>query len=422
MDNALLKQIIIDQQEPKKLESIALRLVYKKIPELAKSNHIVIISGIRRCGKSVFLQTIREHFNENNYYFNFDDDRLVNFQIEDFQKLLELFIELYGEQKTFFFDEIQNILGWERFVRRLHDQGYKIFITGSNATLLSSELGTHLTGRYIQLEMYPFSFQEYVNWQQPELLESKDFTTVQKGNAKKLFGEFLENGGLPEYLLYKDKAYLTTLYESIIYRDIIVRYNINEHAIRELALYLASNVGKEISYNALRKLLGLGSANTVADYCEYLEKSYLAFLVNRFAFSLKKQMHYSKKNYFIDQALAKIVGFTMSEDRGRVLENIVFLELKRRGCDIFFHQENKECDFLIRQGIKITQAIQVTSSIHNTETKAREFAGLVEAMQLYALPEGLLLTESDEATETVIHEKKKYNVKIMSIWRWLLTE
>lgn len=420
MDVELLKQVIIDQQQTTKTELIVPRILYNQIDEISKTNHIVVISGIRRCGKSVFMEVIRKKYLENNFYFNFDDDRLVNFELEDFQTLLELFIELYGEQKTIFFDEIQNILGWERFVRRLHDQHYKIYITGSNATMLSKELGTRLTGRYVQLQMYPFSFAEYIRWQQPKLIKSKQLTTTQKSMTKKLFAEFVQNGGLPEYLLYKDKSYLATLYESIIYRDIIVRYKVNEHSVKELALYLASNISKEMSYNSLRKLLGLGSANTVADYCDYFENSYLVFFINRFAFSLKKQINYAKKSYFIDQALAKTVGFTMTEDRGRVLENIVFLELKRRGHDIYFYKENKECDFLIRKGEKIVSAIQVTTTLKNTATRTREIDGLIEALASYDLPEGYILTENEEASETIINSGKKYQIRTLPIWRWLL--
>lgn len=420
MEKALLKQLIIDQNPIDLAAASIPRTESQHIEPLMKSPQIVIIKGVRRSGKSTILQHIRQHSTEQNYYFNFDDDRLVQFTVEDFQQLYELFIEIYGAQKTFFFDEIQNILEWERFVRRLHNNGNKIYITGSNATMFSRELGTRLTGRYIAIEIYPFSFQEYLKYCQADNYKKTPRTTEINMQLKKYFNQFMTDGGLPEYLLSKQKDYLHTLYESIIYRDVIARYRLNDRVIKELVFYLASNIGKDVSFNALRKMLSLASASSVSDYCHYLEDSYLCFFLNRFDFSLKKQILYVKKVYFVDQALAKTVGFSFSEDRGRLLENIVFLELKRRYKEIYFHRQKKECDFLVRESGHITTALQVCVTVSNAETKKREISGLLEAMDMYDLNEGFILTESETAVEEVEYNHQSKTIKIIPIWQWLL--
>jgi predicted AAA+ superfamily ATPase len=421
MDKNLLRDVIIDQNSEPMPAALVPRNTYVDTGALIRAKQIVIVMGLRRCGKSVLTQTLRSTLPEKNYYLNFDDDRLVQFTLEDFQVMYELFVELYGEQKTFYFDEIQNILGWERFVRRLYNQGNKIFITGSNAAMLSQELGTHLTGRYLDVELYPYSFEEYLISIQAPTFNIDKMTTIDKGRVKSYFSQFKIDGGLPEYLENKSDHYLQTLYNSIIYRDIIVRHNISNHmALKELVYYLASNIGKETTYNALKKAVHLASTTTVSNYCGYLQASYLCFLVNRFDYSLKTQFLSPKKVYFIDQALAMTVGFRASADDGRILENIVFLELKRRHYEIYYHRNVKECDFLLRQSGKITHAIQVCTDMNNETTRQREIAGLIEAMETHTLSAGLIITSDDQEEITVNENGHNYLIKIIPIWRWLL--
>jgi predicted AAA+ superfamily ATPase len=421
MQKSLLKDIIIDQHEIGLPPHCVERESFSDIKHLKNNPQIIIITGMRRCGKSTLMQIIRQHETLSDYYINFDDDRLVQFQLEDFQALYELFIELYGVQKTFFFDEIQNIPQWERFVRRLHDQGNKIYITGSNATLFSDELGTRLTGRYIPVHLFPYSFCEFISGTQRDLDLKKPMTTIQKGIIKNAFSGFLQLGGIPDYVTYQQKEYLHSLYESILYRDIIVRYKItNQTVIKELAFYLASNMSKEITFNSLRKMLNVASPSTISLYCSYLQKSYLCYFVNRYAHSLRKQMQYAKKVYFNDQALAMNIGFRTSSDHGRVLENIVFLELLRRKYEVFFHKEEKECDFLVRVEKKIQIAIQVCAHLEDKKLKERELAGLTEAMHLYDIPTGLILTEDTESEEELTIGNKTHIVKVLPIWKWLL--
>lgn len=422
MDKQRLKDIIIDQHAIRLPTPLVKRDSYIDMIQIKKSKQIIIVSGLRRSGKSVLLEQLRHEAIESDYYINFDDDRLFDFKLEDFQALYELFIELYGIQKTFYFDEIQNIVGWERFVRRLHDAGNKLYITGSNASMLSMELGTRLTGRYIEYHLYPYSFSEFLNYKKFKAFKTSRLTTIDKGTLKGAFSEFMNDGGLPEYLEQKYADYLHSLYESIIYRDVIVRYKITNHqAVKELVYYLASNLGKDCSFNSLKKTLGLASATTVSNYCDYLQSTFLCYFVHRYDDSLKKQLQYAKKIYFIDQALAVNIGFRVSQDQGRLLENIVFLELLRRGKDIYYHKDKQECDFVLREKTKITSAIQVCVSLDNDKTKAREIAGLVEAMEAYQLTTGLILTNDTSSQESIIVNEKRYQITILPVWLWCLS-
>lgn len=417
MEREVLKQVIADQREYRFPKDFFTRALTATLRNFVDDPNIIILSGIRRSGKSTIQRTLQQDLVKSDYYFNFDDERLVRFQVEDFQTLLEVLIELYGDQPTFYFDEIQNIKGWERFVRRLYEQGKKIYITGSNAKLLSKELGTHLTGRYIQFEIYPLSFQEIILHKYPEALSKKALSTKDIGMVQHHFSNYLKNGGIPEYVKFEKSEYLKDLLEGILYRDIIARYRINnEKALREVVYYLASNIGKEFSYTNLGKTVGLSSPHTIANYCNYLEQCYLYFFVSRYSHSLKKQIQYNKKCYMIDPALIRIAGFRVSEDRGRLLENIVFLRLKTQKKEIYFHKDKKECDFIIRESNQVIQAIQVTTTFSNEEVRNREIEGLVEAMGLYKLKEGLILTENEQE----VIEMNGFLIKIIPIWKWLL--
>ena len=425
MDKTLLKQIVIDQAKEEAFPRTPLvREAYQTLARFVKSDQVIVLSGVRRCGKSTWMKMICQEAEESNYYLNFDDERLAPFQLEDCQRLVEVFIELYGVQNTFYFDEMQNFIGWERFVRRLHNEGKKVFVTGSNAKLLSRELGTHLTGRHYELHLYPYSFREYMQRENAMLLTEKNPSSTQIALIKKHLSDHKQLGGFPKYLETREKEYLHGIYENILYKDVIVRHKIeNVSALKGLAYYLASNNTKEFTYNSLRKLLGLSNTTTVSDYCHYLEDSFLCFTVNRYAYSVRKQMHSPKKIYFIDSALAECVGFRISEDSGRVLENIIYLQLKRqdRHRDIYYHKEEKECDFLICKGFHVTDAIQVCSNLQNAKTRKREIAGLLDAMRTHKLETGLLITEEESGEEVITEGKNKFHITIMPAWQWLIT-
>lgn len=423
----LLKRIILDQREDLRWPKLYIqRTAQKDLDRLSQNEEIIVLSGIRRCGKSVLLEHVRRtRGTGNDYYFNFEDERLVNFTAEDFEVLHQTLIALYGVQNNFYFDEIQNIPQWELFVRRMYNKGCKIYITGSNANLFSEELGTRLTGRYISLSVYPISFAEFSQDSFP--LEKTDFSSKNIGLLREKYNEYLELGGIPAYIRNKDPEYLHSLYESILYRDIITRYKVgNSDALKKLLFFLASNCGKEVT---LSKLLGMINNNgkiiksntTISDYCGYIENSFMCFFVNRYDDNLKAQQQAPRKIYFVDHVLAKILGFRTSEDRGRTLENIVFVELKRRGHEIFYYSGTKECDFVLREGSRTQQVIQVCLELHDPSTNEREESGLIEGMDKFSLSEGLIITENEERRKIVEKNGKKYHIVIKPIWKWLRT-
>jgi uncharacterized protein len=417
MQKEEIKKVIVAQNEVNKRINFIPRDKATSLSGGSKDPFIQIITGIRRCGKSTLVQHIRENNPEKNYSINFDDNRLVGFTSDDFEKLYEAFHELYEPENTYYFDEIQIVEGWERFVSRLYNEGKKIYITGSNATMLSKELGTYLTGRNVQNQLFPFSFNEYLRFKGIQL-EKNDFYSPEKSTElKKAFRNYLLIGGFPEFLQTSHPLYLKNLYENIIYKDVIARYNIrNVRTIIEMIHFLISNISKETSYNALKKVFGLSNAISVKEYISYFENAYLIFSINKFDFSLKKQLANPKKIYSIDTGLANSVSFQFSDNFGRQLENVVFLQLKRMGYEIYYHHNKQECDFIIRENGKIKNAVQVCRSIENADTKSREINGLQEAMQQYDLYNGLIITE-DEEEVIMLNE---CTIQVIPAWKWLL--
>lgn len=409
---ALLKQVIFDQQKLSLKNTIP-----RKIPKhLIDAPEVLIISGVRRCGKSVLLHQIRNQQKEQDYFLNFDDDRLARFTVDHFQDLYELFIELFGEQMTFYFDEIQNIPGWELFIRRLYDYKCKVFVTGSNANMLSRELGTHLTGRCVSHELYPLSFPEYLQLTGVTVSEPDRHSTSGIAGLTRHFNQYILDGGFPQFVLTRNNDYLKSLYESILYKDVLVRNRLtNEQEMVEMIYYLASNLATLSSYSSLARTIGVKHPETVKNYLGFLENTYLIFQISKFDFSVRKQMANARKTYFIDLALVQRIGFGFSENSGRLLENLVFIELRRRGNEVFYHSGKGECDFLLRDGNKVVQAIQVCHTLSDNNHK-RELAGLLEAMELHNLNEGLILTTNQEEQMTV--SDKVIHVEL--VWKWLL--
>ena len=415
MEENILKEIILDQNEFK--QDIIQRDFLERVEEKRKSDFIVIISGVRRCGKSTLLNEFRKNQKYNKYYLNFDDERLNDFNVKDFDKLYKVFTELYGDEKTFYFDEIQNIFGFEKFLRRLYEKN-KIYITGSNSNLLSKELGTHLTGRYVQIELFPFSFSEFLKFKKFKIEKNDFYKRVKMTIVKNLFREYLKSGGFYQFLNTKDKDFFKYLYDSILYKDVIVRYKLqNEKNIKDVLYYLISNVGKEFSYNSLKNITNILNSTTIKEYINYLEEVYLIFTINKFDYSLKKQLVNPKKVYSIDNGLSNSISFKFSEDFGRQLENIVFLHYKRKSIyEIFYHKKKYECDFLLKEKDKIVKAVQVTKTL-NYENEKREVMGLVEAVKEYGLKEGLILTYEDDEREFV---RERVKIKVRQIWKYLL--
>lgn len=423
MEKSTLKTLVLEQRENIIAKDKGLkRDLLSEIAPNIKLPHCLIIAGIRRVGKStLLLQIIDSYFGEDFYYFNFEDERLINFNIEDFNLLYEAMIEFYGENKTFFFDEIQNIRGWETFVRRMMDKNYKFILTGSNATLLSRELGTKLTGRYILSTLYPFSFREFLRFKEYSF-DGKDLLiTEKKVKIKKQFDEYLKRGGMPEYLKYNyNQEILQRLYEDIIYRDITARYGIKDmKTLRELALYYLTNITGEISYNKLKNTYKTGSVNTIKNYSEYLENSYLVDILNIFSYSVKQQAIAPKKVFCIDNGIAVAISFAFSENMGKYLENLVYIELRRRGETLYYYKtkNNNSIDFVIKRGNKINGIIQVCFDIGNEKTREREIKSLNQAMNELGLNEGLIITYENEE----IIKMNDQSIKVIPAYKWLVT-
>lgn len=411
MDKKLLQLTAIEQRKIfETQDNLVVREVDRSVIETRK---ITAISGIRRSGKSTLLKQIAKNL-KGYYYLNFEEERLIDFSHADFNMLYEVFLENFGEQKTFIFDEIQNVYGWEKFVRRIFDERNKVFITGSNAKLLSSELATSLTGRHLKLELFPFSFKEFLLQKN---IAIKDFyDTKEKSSMVNYLKAYLKLGGFPEIVISQNVEELKQLYQDVLLKDLIVRFKIRDvKAFRELALFLISNAASLASFNNLKKLLGFKSVTTVKNHVDFLEEAYLIFSVPKFDYSLKKQIINERKIYAIDTGIINSVAFSFSENLGHILENAVYIELKRRGYSIYYHRDKKECDFLIKQGTRITQAIQVTETL-NMKTKDREIDGLVEAMKYHRLSGGAIITFDQEEEFKI----KNRLIKIIPIWKWLL--
>ena len=402
----LLRQVIYEQRA----WTEALGVERMVALERTDTPEILVISGVRRCGKSVLLQQIRAKQDERDYFMSFDDDRLLHFTVEDFQLLYDVFVEDFGVQHTFYLDEPQLVKGWERFVDRLHSHGNKVFVTGSNAFMLSRELGTLLTGRHLKQELYPMSLAEYalmkgVGWRK------KDFyTTEGRARLQRLQSGFLKEGGFPQYLDTGDARYLRELYNDIIYRDIVVRYRLSsDRQIKELAYYLASNFTHKFTYQSLAKATNIKSPETASTYVGYLEESYLVGVLTKYDNKVGEQIKSPKKAYFVDNGLVEQVGFSFSENLGKKLENAVYVELRRRGLELYYFNNGSECDFIIRDKGRVVQACQVTVSMKDVETREREEGGLMAAMEAFGLDEGTIVT-LDEAEEKKLPDGRTVHI------------
>ncbi|MBE0638744.1 MAG: ATP-binding protein [Bacteroidales bacterium] len=364
--------------------------------------HIKIISGIRRCGKSTLMrQLIGE--DSNCLFLNFEDPKLTGFDLKDFNRLDEIIKE--QGLRNIYFDEIQIVPEWERYIRALHDEDYAVFLTGSNASMLSIELGTKLTGRYIPKELLPFSYREFLTFSNQ--VASADSAV-----------DFLCRGGFPEYLKYGDEDILHQILYDIIYRDISVRYQVKRHeTLKQLAIYLITNVSKTLSYNQLRKTFELGSATTAIDFLSYFQNSYLLFAIPLFDFSLKKQIYNPKKVYAIDTGLAGANSLSFSKDTGRKLENAVFLHLRRDHDRIFYFGASGECDFVVQDEGPVFRCFQVCSRL-DEENLTREIKGITEAMNYTGTSSGNIITLDQEDE----FEKDGLVIHAIPFWKWAGTE
>ena len=413
----MLRDVILLQK--RELET---RLAERYIPRQAQlqqkdSSLIKVIMGPRRVGKS-FLAIHQLSGSKKIGYVNFDDEKLVG--LTDYNELLAAVDSVYDHPKMLLLDEIQNLPKWELLVNRLSRQGYNLFITGSNAHLLSQELATHLTGRHTSIILFPFSFSEYLKVTHMERTDSEKHQKLE---------EYLEQGGYPEPLTknLNRKEYLSTLFDSVIYKDILRRYKIrNPQGIADLSQYLLSNTAKEFSFTSLSKIGNCKSVHTVQRYLGYLQEAYLFFTLNKFSYKMRGQASENKKIYCIDNGLITAKAFQSSPDRGRRYENVVAVQLKymesQGNFKLYYwrNAQNEEVDFVIYKNRKVNQLIQVCSDMTKQKVRERENRALLKAAAELKCKNLLVLTADYEAVEKISWFGIKGKIKFVPLWKWLL--
>ena len=381
------------------------------------SDLIKVIIGPRRAGKSFF--GMHAVAGSGSFGFvNFDDEQLA--AVSDFDEILEAVLAVYTNPRVLFLDEIQNLSRWELIVNRLQREGYQLIITGSNSSLLSSELATHLTGRHMPTYLFPFSFKEYLE------IFDKPMTEAESGEK---FLDFLINGGYPEpwikSLNFKD--YLQVLFDAVLFKDIVKRHHIRfGSALENLATWLISNIANDFSFNTLAKQTQISSVHTIQKYIGYLEEAFIFFTIPRFSYKVGEQQKSNKKIYCYDNGFYKAKAFQFSTDYGKLLENVISIELKKRslkeGTQLYYwkSRDQEEVDFIIREGLKITQLIQVCWSFEQTRTQEREVRALLKASKELRCSRLMVITNNLEGRERVSWFGIEGEIEYILARKWLL--
>jgi len=397
----------------------------REFEEMMATKQVVFITGVRRSGKSTLMkQHIKKMIDKgedrkNFLYLNFEepkfiDELSVGFLIDVFDAYLE--IVQPTSTPNLFLDEIQHVKGWERFVRALHEKGSaNIFVSGSSAKLLSKELGTALTGRHVDIHVYPLTFREFLKFNNLKLETKLDIIT-NKLKIRQMMRKYLSSGGFPLVVLLDGKSeILRDYFNDVILRDIAERYRIIKvDKLRSLAKYYLTNIGSPSSFRKIANFTGI-SLDSAERYSYYLSDAYMIFFVKKFSYSLKEQEVNPRKVYAIDLGLRNTVCFKFSEDLGKLYENTVFLKLYRTDDEVYYYKGKNECDFVVRRGENVTQALQVCYSL-TEQNRKREIAGLLEAMDEFELSEGTIITDDVEAVE--MYGDK--SIRFVALWKWLL--
>ena len=402
----------------------------KKSQDILETNMILSLIGVRRSGKSFIMRQIVKDLIEpgmkpaNTLMINFEDRRFSEITIKLLDKIYETYLEyLDPDDKIFvFLDEIHRVERWERWVRTMHElKKCKIIITGSTAELLQGELATVLTGRHLDIFVYPLSFKEFLNFKNLEIKDMLDFID-KKIEINRYLREYIEYGGFPEVVLSNNKIEILNVYfEDILNKDIIQRYNIRKISkLRNLAKFYLTNISSQITFNSLERSIGI-TMDTIEKFSGYLESALLIFFIKRFSFSIKTQDKSPRKVYGIDTGLCNAIGFRFTENKGRLIENLVALDLLRRTTEdplleIYYWKDNqgREVDFVIKSGLKVIELIQVCWDITNPMTKKREIRSLLKAMKVFELEQGMIITEDLEGEEKI--QEKKIIYKTLSKW------
>ncbi|MBI3508318.1 MAG: ATP-binding protein [Chlamydiia bacterium] len=383
---------------------------YMQIPE------IKVLEGARRVGKStLFYQMIEKILQRDSQvlYINFEDEILKKYSLSE---ILTVYRQI-APIRNLFIDEIQNCKEWVPFLRTAYDRKEipQIWISGSNASFIKKEFATLLTGRNIPIQVHPLSFEEYLHFKSIDT--SQPFSSQKQNLIQSHFLPYLETGAFPAVVLRPvlQKELLMSYFEDFIYKDIASRHEVNLLKIKELGIYLATNSAKTFSYRGCATALGM-HPSTIIDYCSYFYEIFLFQELYKFDYSLKNQIGSDKKIYILDTGLGSAISFRFSEDLGRMLENCIFNELRRKGEEVYFHKQKYECDFLIKKELKIIAVIQVSTTLVSPEVRQRELRGLLEAMEVHQLDKGLILTLEEEGQEEHNHK----TVTILPVWKWLL--
>ena len=409
----VFKKIIVERQEWLK----KINLIKREITIENEANYA--FTGLRRAGKSYYLyQIIQEKFSKENYerllLINFEDERLLEVTHHDMQHILDAYFELFELEPIIFLDEIQNVPHWQKFVRRLADEGRRIYVTGSNAEMLSHEIATTLGGRFINKEILPLSFREYLSFKDIQVTSKTKYSS-ERYKIIKEYEEYLHFGGFPELMQMKDKReFLSSVYQKLFYGDLIARYKVsNVVTLKLMVKKLAESVNNETSVNRIKNLIkstgvSIGS-NTLFDYLNYLESSYLIASISNFH-SKFTEKETNKKYYFLDTG---ILGLFLTDQPTKLLENQIYIELRRRGERPFFLKRKTEVDFYIPEKGML---IQVSYSINNPETAEREVKGLRTAMKEFGITNSWIITY-DETKEIEVEEGL---INVVPAWHWLL--
>ena len=380
---------------------------------LLSSSLIKLITGPRRVGKST--QALLMLRDKNFAYLNFDNYSLLD--AWDANLVMRMLDDVYPGYEYILLDEVQNLDGWDLWVSELYRLGKNLVITGSNARMLSSEMATVLTGKYLQLEMLPFSLEEFFDWNKLDLhfLNPED-----KTNSLVLADDYLRNGGYPEVVASRQltRSYLDTLFDSIIWKDVAKRHNVrNVTDLNNLAMYLVSNFCNPVSANDLTTELGFSSVNTTRKYMDYLHEPYLFYYLSRYNNKLKLMKKAPRKVYVVDNGFVTSKAFSLSDNLGRLLENQVFIELVRRGYDVertmFYYRSrnDKEVDFVLRKGAHIERLVQVCYDMSNPKTEKREVDSIVECAGELKCSSLVIVTDNDKRTI----EKDGYKIDVVPI-------
>ncbi len=396
-------------------------------------DRILAIVGPRRAGKTYFMyQLIQSLIQSGQYskedilFIDFEDYRLSGFTGTDMDELLAAFYQLSGRYPSFlFFDEVQNLLDWNRVLRTLHNRRrFKIIVSGSNSKLLGREIATELRGRYQYILMLPFSFREYLRYLGISFTLASIHTAV-RGSILAAFEDYIRHGGFPEVIMSHSenerRKLLQSYYKTIFYRDILERYNIKARHILDVLMndFLETYSGT-FSITRFEKHLrnnGLpGSKRTIANYLHYLWEAFFIIANEKFSFSPRRRTMNPKKTYLIDTGFATL-GHPFTENRGRILENVVAIELFRRDMEMYYFKNKNECDFIVKHGIRLKCAVQVCWEV-SERNKKREIGGLIEACKAFDLPEGFILTYDQEQQQQVDDVK----ISILPVWKWLILD